>query len=60
MIFPYEKKKALINGNKPASVLKLKTKQCKLKSSVNWQGVLEQKGIKQGLGVLSSLPLAQP
>jgi hypothetical protein len=35
-------------------------KRYKLKSGVNWQGVLEQKGIKQGLGVVISLSLAQP
>jgi len=35
-------------------------KRRKLKSGVNWQGVLKQKGIKQGVGVVSSLSSAQP
>jgi hypothetical protein len=32
--------------------VKLKMRGCKLRSSVNWQGVLKQKGPKQGLGML--------
>jgi hypothetical protein len=38
---------------------KPKSKRIKLRSGVNWQGASEQKGIKQGLGVVSSLSLAQ-
>jgi hypothetical protein len=31
--------------------VKLKMRKPKLRSVVNWQGALKQKGIKQGLGV---------
>jgi hypothetical protein len=34
--------------------VKQKIRGCKLGSAVNWQGMLNQKGIKQGLGVLQS------
>jgi hypothetical protein len=32
--------------------IKLKMRGHQLRSSVNWQGLLKQKGVKQGLGVL--------
>jgi hypothetical protein len=34
--------------------VKVEMRVCKLISSVNWQGVLKQKSVKQGLGVLGN------
>ena len=39
--------------NQPKGV-KPKRRERRLRSGVNWQGALKQKGVKQGLGVLPS------
>ena len=53
------KKKGFNKWKQTSHSVKPKTKRRKLKSSVNWQEVLKQKCIKQGLGVVPSISLAQ-
>jgi hypothetical protein len=42
--------------NKPKGV-KPKTRKRKLRSGVNWQVALKQKGVKQGLGIVVNITL---
>jgi hypothetical protein len=51
MIFPSEiRGKELTERSKPEGV-KPKMRERKLRSDVNWQGSLKQKGLKQGLDI---------
>jgi len=46
---------ALVDGKnraRPAVGVKSKMKGCKLRSDINWQGALKQKGVTQGLGLV--------
>lgn len=64
MTFPKKKKKpTYMQMNQPKSV-KLKMTECKLRSGINWQEALKQKGIKQmcikeGLSVMQSFRTTQ-
>ena len=46
-----KKKRLKRKINQPKSITP-KTRGCKKRSGVNWHGVLKQKGVKQGHGVL--------